>query len=209
MYTSPQQVTFHQSNTVNHMAAGGGHILLKTTENNVFSCGWNSKGQLGNGTTNNLSLLQAISNKHFDNKLISSLHCGWEESAMICDDGSLYVWGSNLYGQLGQPKDRKIIATPTELLLPNNEKATSISFSFRCSIILSSCGRAYALGQLRHFDDLKKSEIYEEIIHQDIKFVKFSENIEKLSCGQNHCVFVRPDNSVSGFGIDRRLLMVM
>lgn len=203
MFTSPQEVTFHQSNSVNHMAAGGGHILLKTSENQLFSCGWNSKGQLGNDTTNNLSILQPISNEHFDNKLISSLHCGWEESAIICDDGSLYVWGSNLYGQLGQSKERKIVPTPTLLQLPNNEEAVSISFTFRCSIIVTSIGRAYALGQLRHFEDIKKSENYKEIIHNDVKFVNFSDNIKKLAGGQNHLVFVGPKNSVSGFGANQ------
>lgn len=116
---------FNHSNLVNHMAAGGGHILLKTSNNHLFSCGWNSKGQLGNGTTKNVSIFKAISSKHFDKKSIVSLHCGWEESAMICSDGSLYVWGSNLYGQLGQP-NRRIVKTPTQLHLPNNEKAISI-----------------------------------------------------------------------------------
>ncbi len=200
MFTFPQEVAFHQSNTVNHMAAGGGHILVKTSENNLFSCGWNSKGQLGDDTIKNSSVLQPISNEYFDNKSITSLHCGWEESAIICDDGSLYVWGSNLYGQLGQSTDRKIITTPALLQLPNNEKAISISFTFRCSIIVTSIGRAYAVGQLRHFFDLKKSENYKEIVHNDVQFVKFSDTIEKLSCGQNHFVFVGPDNSVTGFG---------
>lgn len=203
MFTSPQEVTFPHSNSVNHMAAGGGHILMKTTENLLFSCGWNSKGQLGNGTTNNASTLQSIANKHFDEKTISTLHCGWEESAIVCDDGSLYVWGSNLYGQLGQSIDSKIVTTPTLLQLPNNGKAISISFTFRCSIIVTTDGQAYALGQLRHFDDLKRSENYEEINHNGIQFVKFSDNIEKLSCGQNHFVFVHPDNSVSGFGANQ------
>lgn len=99
--------------------------------------------------------------------------------------------------------EQKIVNTPTLLQLPNKEKAISISFTFRCALIVTSNGRAYAVGQLRHFDDLKKSEHYEEIIHNDVKFVKFIEKIDKLSCGQNHLIFVHPDNSVSGYGANQ------
>lgn len=203
MLTVPHEITFHESHLINHIAAGGGHVLLKTSENNLFSCGWNSKGQLGYGTMNNSAILQPISAKYFDNKLITSLHCGWEESAIICDDGSLYVWGSNMYGQLGQPKDCKIVTTPARLQLPNNDKATCISFTFRCSVIATSSGRAYTLGQLRHFDDLKNSENCLEVSHNDVQFVKFNENIKKVACGQNHFVYVDTDNSVSGYGANQ------
>lgn len=200
MYTLPQEVTFHQPNSIDKIAAGGGHVLIKTSENKLFSCGWNSKGQLGCGTRQNSPILQLICTKNFDNKSIKSLHCGWEESAIICDDGSLYVWGSNLYGQLGQSMDSKMITTPSLLQLPNNEKASSISFTFRCAVIVTTNGRGYVIGQLRHFDDLKKSEKCIKIYNNNVKFLKFSENVDKIACGQNHFVFVDTDNSVSGFG---------
>jgi len=200
MSTTPQEVRFHQSHKITHIAAGGGHILIRTSDNDLFTCGWNSKGQLGYDATNNSTALQPISAKCFDNKTISSLHCGWEESAVICDDGLLYVWGSNLYGQLGQSKDRKTVLTPTLLELPNNEKAISINFTFRCSVIVTSSGAGLLVGQLRHFDDLKKSENCTDITHNDVKFTKFSESVEKLASGQNHFVFVDKDNSVRGYG---------
>lgn len=181
------------------MVGGGGHVLVKTYDNDLFTCGWNSKGQLGNGTTKSLSLLQQIHTKYYHKKLITNLYCGWEESAIITDTRELFVWGSNLYGQLGQ-KDR-IVTTPIKLELPNNERAVCIRFALKCSIILTLEGSTYALGQLKHFEDLKKTEKYKEVIHNGVKFIKFYEGIQQLACGQNHMVFVLPnEKSVSGFG---------
>lgn len=203
MCTTPQEVKFDQAATVDHMAAGGGHILLKTSDNNLFSCGWNSKGQLGNGTMTDTTLLQPIHSKYFENKAIKSMHCGWHESAIVCEDGSLYVWGANLYGQLGQPLDRKVVTTPVQLHLPKDEKAVSIGFTFRCSVIVTANRRAYLLGELRHFDSIKDSSKYEVITHNGRQFIQIGDDVEKLSCGQNHLIFVHPDNSVSGFGANQ------
>ena len=65
-------------------------------EGNLWSCGQNKYGQLGNGTTNNSTLSKVKIDRKF--KQISA---GTYNGAAIDVDGNLWTWGSSDYDQLG------------------------------------------------------------------------------------------------------------
>ena len=90
------------------IAAGAGHSLGITYDPfgfgdySLFSWGWNSNGQLGDGTTTNRSSPVLITNTF--SRLIS-VSAGGAHSAYIVEDGfgggSLWTFGQNTSGQLG------------------------------------------------------------------------------------------------------------
>jgi alpha-tubulin suppressor-like RCC1 family protein len=65
---------------------------------NLWAWGWNSYGQLGdNTTTNRSSPIQTIAR----GSNWKSVACGYNHTAAIKTDGTLWVWGRNSYGKLG------------------------------------------------------------------------------------------------------------
>ncbi|MCL2285593.1 MAG: leucine-rich repeat protein [Firmicutes bacterium] len=86
-----------------YISAGHNHSLAVNTSGDVFAWGSNSHGQLGNGTTAstgtgnnfNMVLTQGI------NTAISRVAAGGTHSVAIGQNGSVWAWGGNASGQLG------------------------------------------------------------------------------------------------------------
>jgi alpha-tubulin suppressor-like RCC1 family protein len=97
-----------------HIAAGGGHCLFVTGDGNVWACGLNYYGQLGDGTTINRKdgVVPVLKDGNPVTPLTGAIAvaAGLDHSLVIIDDGSgtkgtVWAWGSNTYGQLGNPKN--------------------------------------------------------------------------------------------------------
>lgn len=89
-------------NSLNHIvsiACGEGHILALKSDGEVWTWGRNNFGQLGNGTTQNSENPIHVQSIHG----ITSLGMGtcMNHSIVIRNDESLWAWGYNVYGQLG------------------------------------------------------------------------------------------------------------
>ena len=80
------------------ISAGGSQTLAIKTDGTLWSWGRNSSGQLGNGTVNmsNPNLVQVGSAKNWRKITSAFFH-----SLAIKTDGTLWAWGRNMNGQLG------------------------------------------------------------------------------------------------------------
>jgi alpha-tubulin suppressor-like RCC1 family protein len=78
-------------------ANSGSHSLALKSDNTVWAWGYNSEGQLGNGTTfNTNSPVQVL-----DLSTVSVLSGGGLHSLAIKTNQTVWAWGGNVYGQLG------------------------------------------------------------------------------------------------------------
>jgi alpha-tubulin suppressor-like RCC1 family protein len=78
-------------------AAGENHSLAVTSDGSVWVWGWNSYGQLGDGTTSQRTLpvkLTTISN-------VAKVSANDGFSVALKNDGTVWAWGLNSSGQLG------------------------------------------------------------------------------------------------------------
>jgi len=80
------------------IVAGGNHVLALKTDGTLWAWGDNSAGQLGinSSTTANLASPTQIGTDHY-----GLIGAGYSSSYAAKLDGTLFVWGSNTYGQLG------------------------------------------------------------------------------------------------------------
>ncbi len=79
------------------VTAGGTHSCGLSETGSVKCWGYNSYGQLGDGTNNDSSVpvdVVGLTN-------IVSLSAGWSHTCTVGDDGGIQCWGYNAYGQLG------------------------------------------------------------------------------------------------------------
>ena len=79
------------------VAAGVNYSLALKSDGTVWTWGYNSSGQLGNGTTtNSLSPVQV----NGLNGVVNLAACGFHNLAVKAD-GSVWAWGQNYHGELG------------------------------------------------------------------------------------------------------------
>ncbi|HEY7144930.1 MAG TPA: hypothetical protein VH637_11825 [Streptosporangiaceae bacterium] len=83
------------------VAVGGGHVLALDSAGTVWSWGNNTNGQLGNGTTSQIEGSNPTPVPVPGLHGIVQITAGDEFSMALRGDGSVWVWGRNNSGQLG------------------------------------------------------------------------------------------------------------
>jgi len=98
------------------LAAGGGHVLALKNDNTVWSWGENVNGELGNNTIFADSVPAEVLGPGGTGHLsgIVKINAGDYFSAGIKTDGTVWIWGYNGFGQLGQ-NDTTESNTPVEV----------------------------------------------------------------------------------------------
>jgi len=111
--------------TVTAIAAGFGHSLALKSDGTVWTWGNNSRGQLGNGLTNGVTIDSAIPVLVSNLPSVVDIAGGYEGSValkgLLRGDGTLWLWGSNSNGQLGNGLVNATMiysAIPVQALLP-------------------------------------------------------------------------------------------
>ena len=96
------------------ISAGSSFTLGLTSEGTVYAWGQNFQGMLGNGTTTGSSTPVQVLGVGGTGVLsgISQVEAGGEFSMALSTSGSVYSWGRNAEGQLGQGATSAISTTP-------------------------------------------------------------------------------------------------
>ncbi|XP_015792359.1 ultraviolet-B receptor UVR8 [Tetranychus urticae] len=115
------------------ISAGGWHSLALSEFGDIYAWGWNESGQLGVGGNQDASKSGLPTLIEIDVNF-TSISCGSRHSMGISEEGSLYAWGWNKWGQLGlDPDEVKSLNKPTKIDF--DRKVTSISCKYWSSLI--------------------------------------------------------------------------
>ncbi len=88
----PEEIT---GDNVAFAAAGKDHIVAITTDGKVVCWGNSTNGQLGDKTgTGILSMPEELKNGTIDVNNVRQVVCGYQASAIVMKDGTIYVWGN-------------------------------------------------------------------------------------------------------------------
>lgn len=94
--SEPTQIPF--INDVKEVRAGDNITVFLKNDGTVWTMGYNNNGQLGNGSTATYSVTPVQVQGLTD---VIAIDAGQYSVAALKSDGTLWVWGDNLYGALG------------------------------------------------------------------------------------------------------------
>ncbi|KAG7217667.1 hypothetical protein INR49_021356 [Caranx melampygus] len=117
------------SKRVTEVACGSHHTIALTTDGEVYAWGYNNSGQVGSGSTANQPTPRRVSSC-LQNKVVVNIACGqlcsmavldngevacgYAHTLALTDEGFVYAWGANSYGQLGTG-NKSNQALPTQI----------------------------------------------------------------------------------------------
>ena len=142
--STPVVVSGLSGKTIKAIAAGNWHNLALCTDGTLYGWGYNSDGQVGNGTSGNV-IYSAVPVVGLPAKTITAIAAGGNFSAALMSDGTVYDWGYNANGQLG---DGATISNVSPHLVTGlvGKTVTAISAGGYGMVVLCSDGSVYTWG---------------------------------------------------------------
>jgi alpha-tubulin suppressor-like RCC1 family protein len=132
------------SSTPVAVAAGGNHSLIVTTSGKVFACGDNFYGQLAQpATTASSGTLVEVNFPGLSTKIVS-VAAGADHNLAVDENGGVWVWGRNSYGQLGKGTRTAAERIPSKLV---GVAARAVATGFSHSLILETSGKVRGFGR--------------------------------------------------------------
>jgi len=141
--TTPVKVSLPAGVTATAAAAGQDHSLAVGSDGKLYAWGVNTDGQLGNGTTNSSSTPVVVSMPA--GVTATAVAAGADHSVALGSNGSVYDWGYNGFGQLGNGTTNNS-TTPVKVTLPAGVTPTAVAAGQAMTEILDSAGDVYAWG---------------------------------------------------------------
>ena len=133
------------------IAAGTYHSLALKSDGSVWAWGYNSSGQLGNGTTNYSFTPVQVSGPGGTGTLdgVVAIAAGYYHSLALKSDGTVWAWGNNSNGQLGEGTATNY-NTPVQVVGPGGTGTltgvVAIAAGDANSLALESDGTVWAWG---------------------------------------------------------------
>ena len=122
------------------VAAGGHHSLALKSDGTIWAWGGNYSGQLGDDVFTNRSLPVQVSGL---DGVVVALAAGGHHSLALKSDGTVWTWGDNAYGQLGEGTFRKR-SSPTQV--SGLRGVVAVAGGMQYSLALKSNGTVRAWG---------------------------------------------------------------
>ena len=139
-----------EGKTITAISAGYSHSLALASDGTVYSWGYNSSGQLGNNSTATSTVPVAVTTTGtpMSGKTITAIAAGSYHSLALASDGTVYTWGYNNYGQLGNNSTTTsyvpVAITTTGVLA--GKTIIAIAGGSSHSLALASDGTVYTWG---------------------------------------------------------------
>jgi alpha-tubulin suppressor-like RCC1 family protein len=107
-------------NGVMAVSAGDSHTAVLKSDGTVWTWGGNSVGQLGNGSVTSSSVPVLVHNSMFSRVGfgdVTKVSAGRTHTLALKKDGSVWAWGSNTYGELGNGSSSNYSRLPIKSLM--------------------------------------------------------------------------------------------
>jgi len=175
--------TSNQFSTSGVVETGVNHTLAMKTDGSLWAWGYNSDGELGDGT---------IIDKYTPVKVMEnaqSVSGGDNHTLAIKNDGSLWAWGYNGLGQLG---DGTTIDKLAPIKVMDNVK--SVSAGAIHTVAIKNDGSLWAWG------DNGYGQLGDGTRLENSTPIKVMNNVVSVSAGYSHTLAIKTDGSLWAWG---------
>jgi alpha-tubulin suppressor-like RCC1 family protein len=176
-----------------HVGAGGWHSVVVCNDGTVKTFGENASGQLGNGQTTDSNLPVSVSGL----TNVVAVSAGGDQleahTMALKSDGTVWCWGSNIYGGLGNGTTTST-TTPVQTLLVNN--VTAISAGGWHSTALRNDGTVWCWGW--NIDgQIGDGTTTDRVIATQVSGLN---NVIQIAAGTYHNLALKNDGTVWAWG---------
>ncbi|MDY0170631.1 MAG: glycosyl hydrolase family 28 protein [Thermoguttaceae bacterium] len=197
----------------NRIAAGSRHSVVLDEDGGLLAWGDGRMGQLGNGQFANADRPVAVAGPDGEGRLagVVAVSAGMYHTLAICEDGSVWAWGNNTFGQLGNGSWGHLehSALPVQVVGPGGEghlkDVVAISAGWDHSVALLNDGTVWAWGSRCHGqlgDGLRDSNrLSPHPVHVlGLDGRGMLSGVKALACGAHHTVALREDGTLLAWG---------
>ena len=177
----PGSVTF--GGGVTAVSAGQYHTLYLKTDGSLWATGYNSNGQLGDGTTTQRTAGVQVATG------VSAAAAGGTHSLFLKSDGSVWAVGNNGNGQLAD-------GTTTQRTAPAQVAtgAKAVAAGYQHSLVLKADGTLWAFGYNGF------GQLGDTTTTQRSAPVQVATGVSAMAAGQYHSLFLKTDGTLWATG---------
>ncbi|HOV28203.1 MAG TPA: hypothetical protein PK566_17840 [Pseudobacteroides sp.] len=171
------------------LAAGGNHSLHVKSDGTVWAWGYNSNGELGDGTT----IGKTVSTQVKDLQDIVAVSANDYHSLALKNDGTVWAWGANWYGQLGDGTTTKS-TKPIQIKDLNDAKAIAAGRDH--NLALKNDGTVWAWGD-NGYGQLGDGTTTDSNLPIQVKELN---DVKAIAVGQSYSLAIKNDGTVWAWG---------
>lgn len=204
-----QTVPIKVMDNVAAVSCGDEHVAALKTDGTLWMWGSNAEGQLGNGGGGNAvdsidNPCQTVPLKVMDN--VAAVSCGDHHTAAVKTDGTLWMWGANSAGQLGNGGDgnaTNVLGQPRQTTpIKVMDNVTAVSCGSTHTAILKTDGTLWMCGNncygaLGNGGDGNASDLFTK--WQTVP-MQVMEDVASVSCGGGTTAAVKIDGTLWTWG---------
>ncbi|XP_074849715.1 putative E3 ubiquitin-protein ligase HERC3 isoform X8 [Carettochelys insculpta] len=139
----PQVYEFIRDRNIQEVACGGNHCVFLLETGEVYTCGLNTKGQLGHRREGSKpEQIGALADQH-----IVRIACGESHTVALSDQGQLFSWGAGNDGQLGITTTEDSVTVPRLIKKLNQQMILQVSCGNWHCLALAADGQFFTWGR--------------------------------------------------------------
>ncbi|KAF9408607.1 hypothetical protein HW555_011775 [Spodoptera exigua] len=197
--TRPSCVKWLKPHRALFVACGRAHTVFVTDSNAIYTVGCNDEGQLGTGDLEHHTVPQFVELEG-ETGPIKQVSAGSNHTAILTDDGRVFVCGSNTEGQLGLGEDTRSCVKFTELKFM--EKIAFVECGYYHTVFITAKGAVFVTGdnenQKLGIPDKPSTVYVPEVLPLTIP-------IKSACCGAAHTFLLSMDESkILAFGSNEK-----
>ena len=182
-------------NDIRQIACGDEHTVILKTNGSLYSCGYNTYGQLGLGDTSERTLFTRVTTNV--NNDVKQIACGANHTFILKNDGSVWCCGGNTHGQLGLGDDTKR-TTFTQVTINVNNDIKQIACGQNYTVIIKNDGSVWSCGY-NNFGQLGLGSTATKNTFTQVT-TNVTNDVEQIACGYSHTFILKNNGSVWACG---------